>query len=88
MKNKEKWKKWRAYGKKKFVFFYALLWAICTVIVTMLMKGFLFDGFNFKLSLINVVAEFLARFPFFFIGGIFLALLTWRNNEKEYRKYI
>ncbi|TCO78062.1 hypothetical protein [Marinisporobacter balticus] len=88
MKNKERWSRWRTYGKRKFVFFYALFWATIVCSLGIWINGFLFHDFDFELSIINIATEFLARFPFFFIGGIIVAFSVWKGNEKKYQKYI
>lgn len=83
-RQREKWEKLRAKGKKKFVIYNGILgWGVPTAILFSLAMTFL-DSYSvqidkefFKLLIISIIL-----FPF---GGIFWGLWVWAWSEKLYK---
>ena len=77
-----KWEKTRKMGKKKFIFYYGVLfWGLLT--------GFLFPIIGlilFKKTL--SLSDFIISLIIFPLGGILFGLTMWHSSEKKYQKCI
>ncbi len=84
MKEKQihKWEKTRKIGKKKFIFYYGVLfWGLLT--------GFLFPIIGlilFKKPL--SLGDFIISLIIFPLGGILFGLMVWHSSEKNFQKYV
>jgi len=82
MKEKQinKWGKTRQMGKKKFVFYYGVLfWGLLTGLLFPVIGLILF---NKSLSLERFIFSLIV-FP---LGGILFGLTMWHSSEKKYQK--
>ncbi|MBD0380182.1 hypothetical protein [Paenibacillus sedimenti] len=86
-KQRSKWEKLRAKGKKNFIIFNGVIgWGVPTAILFTFLMSFMenysirFNQDFFELLIISIVL-----FP---IGGILFGLWVWGWTEKLYRKHI
>ncbi|QYR19613.1 hypothetical protein KZ483_17105 [Paenibacillus sp. sptzw28] len=84
-KQKRKWEKLRAKGKKNFIIFNGVIsWGVPTAILYTFLMSFMENySLRFNRDFFEMLILSIVLFPF---GGIFFGLWVWSWTEKQYRK--